>query len=74
MKPRAKQIHAILQDYRGLPLTSADLAEELGVDQHTVNKYTRALHEQGVIRRWRDPTGANDGAKAPYLHAVLEAP
>jgi len=45
----------IVTDYAGLPLTVEDVADELGIGQHSVKRYLRMLNEGGLIACRADP-------------------
>lgn len=62
---------SIVTDYGGLPLTVEDVADELGIGQHSVKRYLRVLNEDGLIACRADPEWPS--RKLYYAHGASAA-
>ncbi|HEX6939436.1 MAG TPA: FaeA/PapI family transcriptional regulator [Longimicrobiales bacterium] len=60
----------LLEEYQGFPLSSFDIADELGLSIYTVRPPLTGLHRAGRVTRWRDPAHDPQEGPAPYLYAV----
>jgi hypothetical protein len=61
------QVQALLDDYRGLPLTARDIAEELNMQPSTARTIAHKLVQAGHARAWQDPNHQN--GNGPLLFA-----
>lgn len=68
--PIEERIVRLLEEYQGFPLSSFDIADELGLSIYTVRPPLTGLHRAGRVTRWRDPAHDPQEGPAPYLYAV----
>lgn len=62
---RHQQVLNLLRDYQPLPLTYADLEEELALTPGNAREITKHLARHNLIRRWRGPDNTIQIAAEP---------